>query len=97
MLRAPDTVADRGLIRRTDIHMVDADTRDTEIQDLSLSVIRALSMLDVSELSHAQLRRLNAALLHAGDDVAREIRSRGSEDLSGDTVRVPSPRLDHPR
>lgn len=77
--------------------MVDADTRETDIRDLTLGVIHALGMLDVKALSYVQLRRLNAALLHAGDDVSREIRTRTDEDVSGDTVRVPSPRLDHPR
>lgn len=77
--------------------IIDADTRETDIHDLSLGAIHALGMLDVKALSYVQLRRLNAALLHAGDDVNREIRTRTEEDLSGDTVRVPSPRLDHPR
>ena len=77
--------------------MADSETRDTDLHDLSLGVIHALAVLDVAALSYVQLRRLNAALLHAGEDVAREIRQRSENDLGGDTVRVPSPRLDHPR
>ena len=77
--------------------MAESTTRETDVHDLSLGVIHALAMLDVKALSYVQLRRLNAALLHAGDDVSQEIRARADEDLSGDTVRVPSPRMDHPR
>jgi len=77
--------------------MTESTSGDTDVHDLSHGVIHALATLDVSALSSEQLRRLNAALLHAGEDVAREIRNRADDDPAGDTVRVPSPRLDHPR
>ena len=49
--------------------MAGQSTRETDIHDLSLSVIHALAMVDVKVLSYIQLRRLYAALTHARDDV----------------------------
>ncbi|HEX6259775.1 MAG TPA: hypothetical protein VFZ51_03910 [Woeseiaceae bacterium] len=70
-------------------------TRDTDIHDLSLSVIHALAMVDVRVLSYIQLRRLYAALTHARDDVEQETLRRTDDDVYGDVVNVP--RLDPPR
>jgi hypothetical protein len=67
------------------------------VHDLTLGVIHALALLDVKALSYMQLRRLNAALVHAGEDVARETAARSARDNGGDTVRVSSPRFDRPR
>jgi hypothetical protein len=70
---------------------------ESDVHDLSLGVIHALSMLDVKVLSYMQLRRLNAALIHAAEDVARETAERSDSDKLGDTVRVTSPRFNQPR
>ena len=77
--------------------MTDSKTLDTEVQDLSLGVIHALSMIDVKVLSNVQLRRLNAALMHAGEAVGKETALRAENDKGGDTVRVPSRKIDQPR
>jgi hypothetical protein len=71
------------------------NTRDTDIHDLSLSVIHALAMVDVRVLSYIQLRRLYAALTHARDDVEQETLRRTDDDVYGDVVNVP--RFDPPR
>ncbi len=73
--------------------MAPTNTRETDVHDLSLGVIHALAMLDVKVLSYVQLRRLNAALLRAGDVVAKETAVRAEGDNSGDTVRVQTPNL----
>jgi hypothetical protein len=65
------------------------NTRDTDIHDLSLSVIHALAMVDVRVLSYIQLRRLYAALTHARDDVEQETLRRTDDDVYGDVVNVP--------
>lgn len=80
--------------------MADSNTQKKELRDASLSVIHALSVLDVKALSYVQLRRLNAALSDAAQAVARETSARsntGNCDDGDDTVRVSSPRFDHPR
>ena len=69
---------------------------ETDVHDLSLSVIHALALVDVKALSYHQLRRLNAALVHAGEEAARETALR-YEAESGDTVRVTSPKYEQPR
>jgi len=73
--------------------MADHNTRETDIHDLSLSVIHALAMVDVKVLSYMQLRRLFAALTHARDDVEQETLRRTDGGLSGDTVNVRRPDL----
>ena len=72
--------------------MAELNTRETDIQDLSLSVIHALALVDVTALSYMQLRRLYAALTHAKEQVARETALRSGDENEGDTltVRVPS-------
>ena len=76
--------------------MTNSDTLDTDIHDLSLGTIHALSMLDVKVLSYLQLRRLDAALTKAVEAVSKESMLRAASDNGGDTVRVPSPRFDQP-
>ena len=77
--------------------MSDPDIQETNVHDLSLGVIHALSMVDVKALSYVQLRRLNAALIHASEQVAIEISKRADTDNSGDTIRASSPRFTPPR
>ncbi|MBT8077551.1 MAG: hypothetical protein KJO31_03200 [Gammaproteobacteria bacterium] len=67
------------------------DTRETDIHDLSLGVIHALALMDVSALSYVQLRRLYAALTHAKEAVARETALRTGDAINGDTVTVSIP------
>jgi len=67
------------------------DTLETDIHDLSLSVIHALAMVNAKSLSYVQLRRLYAALIHAGDDVQSEIARRSDSGSLGETVRIQSP------
>lgn len=71
--------------------MAGQSTRETDIHDLSLSVIHALAMVDVRVLSYVQLRRLYAALTHARDDVEQETLRRTDEEIYGDVVNVPRP------
>jgi hypothetical protein len=71
--------------------MASQNTRETDVHDLSLSVIHALAMVDVKVLSYIQLRRLYAALTHARDDVEQETLRRTDGGLSGDTVNLPRP------
>lgn len=73
--------------------MAGHSTRETDIHDLSLSVIHALAMVDVKVLSYMQLRRLYAALTHAREDVEQETLRRTDGGLSGDTVNVRRPDL----
>ena len=73
--------------------MAEYSTRETDIHDLSLSVIHALAMVDVKVLSYMQLRRLYAALTHAREDVEQETLRRTDSGLSGDTVNVRRPDL----
>jgi hypothetical protein len=67
------------------------DTLETDIHDLSLSVIHALAMVDAKSLSYVQLRRLYAALIHATDEVGSEIATRADSGSLGETVRIQSP------
>jgi hypothetical protein len=71
--------------------MADHSTRETDIHDLSLSVIHALAMVDVKVLSYMQLRRLFAALTHARDDVEQETLRRTDGGVAGDTVTLRRP------
>jgi hypothetical protein len=71
--------------------MVDAKL-ETDIHDLTLGVIHAIKMLDVSALSYVQLRRLYAAVIHATKLVDEEIAKRSQAENLGETVRIPSPR-----
>jgi len=71
--------------------MAGQSTRETDIHDLSLSVIHALAMVDVKVLSYMQLRRLYAALTHAREDVEQETLRRTDGGLSGDTVNIRRP------
>ena len=73
--------------------MSETARHQTEGQDASLQAINALSLLDLGSLSFIQLRRLHKALMQACDDVARESNRRSEADNSGDTVKVPSPKL----
>ena len=74
--------------------MAGHSTRETDIHDLSLSVIHALAMVDVKVLSYMQLRRLYAALTHAREDVEQETLRRTDGGLSGDTVNIRRPDLE---
>ena len=65
---------------------------ETDIHDLSLGVIHALRMLDVSALSYSQLRRLYAALKHTTEQVEAEIGNRSGEHKLGDTIRFTAPK-----
>ncbi len=67
------------------------ETLETDIHDLSLSVIHALAMVNARSLSYVQLRRLYAALVHATDDVQSEIARRSDLNSLGETVRIQSP------
>lgn len=71
--------------------MANQHTHETDVHDLSLSVIHALAMVDVKVLSYMQLRRLYAALTHARDGVEQETLRRTDGGLSGDTVDLPRP------
>ena len=62
-------------------------------QDSSLEAIDTLAALDLSELSFVQLKRLEKVLRQAGEAVAGESAKRADVDNSGDTVKVPSPKL----
>jgi hypothetical protein len=73
--------------------MSETASHKTVTQDRSLSIINALAMLELKGLSFVQLKRLQKALQHAGEDVAKESNRRAESDNSGDTVRVPSPEL----
>jgi hypothetical protein len=68
--------------------MVGRNTHESDVHDLSLSVIHALAMVDAKALSYMQLRRLFAALTHALEDVERETTLRSEGSSSGDTVSV---------
>ena len=70
--------------------MVGRNIHESDVHDLSLSVIHALAMVDVKALSYMPLRRLFAALTHALEDVERETRMRSERSSSGDTVSVPA-------
>ena len=61
--------------------------------DPSTGVVDSLEKLKLSTLSFIQLRRLRNVLQQASDDVEKETARRAEEDNSGDTVRVPSPKL----
>jgi hypothetical protein len=65
---------------------------ETDVHDLTLSVIHALKMLDVSALSYVHLRRLYAALVATTNTVDEEIAKRSDADNLGETVRIQSPR-----
>jgi hypothetical protein len=73
--------------------MTETATHKTAGQDQSLTIINALAMLNLNGLSFVQLKRLHKALQHASEDIAKESDRRADSDLSGDTVRVPSPEL----
>ena len=70
--------------------MTDPNFNDSDL-------VEALEKLDIKKMSYVQLRRLNAALLHTSDLVARESAMRADDNLSGDTVRFTSPRFATPR
>jgi hypothetical protein len=74
----------------------DRNTHETDVHDLSLSVIHALAMVDVKVLSYLQLRRLYAALTHARDSVETETSVRTEMSNSGDTTTVQAPALREP-
>jgi hypothetical protein len=71
--------------------MVDRNTHESDVHDLSLGVIHALAMVDVKVLSYVQLRRLYAALAHALADVEEEANRRSENTDTGDTVNVRRP------
>lgn len=61
--------------------------------DPSTGVVSSLEKLDLTALSFIQLRRLHNVLQQASNDVDKESVRRSEEDSSGDTVRVPSPKM----
>ncbi len=65
---------------------------ETDTHDLTLGMIHAVKMLDVTALSYVQLRRLNAALTHLSTEVGKEIAKRSNLETLGKTVRISSPR-----
>lgn len=65
---------------------------ETNVHDLTLGVIHALKMVDVSALSYVQLRRLYAALVATTNRVDEEIVKRSDGDNLGETVRIQSPK-----
>lgn len=67
---------------------VESATHESDVHDLSLSVIHALAMVDAKALSYMQLRRLYAALQHACESVERETILRTEAASLGDTVSV---------
>jgi hypothetical protein len=71
---------------------MDNSTRETDVHDLSLSVIHALAMVDAKVLSYVQLRRLYAALVHAIEFVNGELAVRTNELRIGDTARFERPK-----
>jgi hypothetical protein len=73
--------------------MSETAAHKTTERDQTLSIINALAMLELGRLSFVQLKRLHKALQHACDDVAKESTRRADSDVSGDTVRVPSPEI----
>lgn len=76
---------------------MDKATHETDVHDLSLGVIHALKLVDVSALSYVQLRRLYAALVQATNDVDEEIAQRSeSTNALGETVRIHAPKRDVP-
>jgi hypothetical protein len=60
-------------------------------ESLAQQLIDGLDAVDCAGLSFVQLRRLNAALLDAGERVAEETAKRSATDAQGDTVRVAVP------
>jgi hypothetical protein len=65
---------------------------ETNVHDLTLGVIHALKMVDVSALSYVQLRRLYAALVATTKRVDEEIAKRSDADNLGETVKIQSPK-----
>ncbi len=61
--------------------------------DPSTGVVDSLEKLDLDALSFTQLRRLHNVLQRASCEIEKEIARRAGEDNSGDTVRVPSPKM----
>lgn len=59
----------------------------------SAAVVDGLDSLDLTTLSFVQLKRFHNALQQASSDVDKESVRRSAEDNSGDTVRVPSPKM----
>ena len=64
---------------------------DFAADDLANAAIEALQNIDVGALSFLQLRRLNAALMHASEVVTDETARRSDDEASGDTVRISVP------
>jgi hypothetical protein len=73
--------------------MSETAQHQTDGHDTSLTAVNALSTLNLTSLSFVQLRRLHKVLLQACADIEKETAVRADSDNSGDTVRVPSPRL----
>ena len=71
--------------------MIDAKL-ETDIHDLTLGVIHAVKMLDVSAMSYVQLRRLYAAVIHTTKLVDAEILKRSRGENLGETVQMKSPK-----
>ncbi len=67
--------------------MVDAKL-ETDIHDLTLGVIHAVKMLDVSAMSYVQLRRLYAAVIHTTKLVDAEILKRSRGENLAETVQM---------
>jgi hypothetical protein len=73
--------------------MSETAKHETLDNDHSSGVLDKLTTLELETLSFIQLRRLRNALMQVSRDVEKELDRRGEEDNSGDTVRVPSPRI----
>jgi hypothetical protein len=61
--------------------------------DPSTDVVESLEKLDWTVLSFIQLTRLRNLLQQASCHVEKELLRRAGENNSGDTVRIPSPKI----
>jgi len=77
--------------------MAKSETSGTNADAQAGKTIQALAEIDITALSYATLRRLSAALIQTGEKLKLESDTRSENIVSGDTVRVPSPRFDPPR
>ena len=73
--------------------MTETAKHETLEIDPTSGVVESLEQLDLKALSFIQLRRLHAVLGQASLEIDNESALRSANDNSGDTVRVPSPKL----
>jgi len=73
--------------------MTETAKHETLDIDPSTGVVHSLEKLDLDGLSFTQLRRLHNVLQRASGEIEKEIARRAKADNSGDTVRVPSPKM----